>query len=70
MHSMYVRVTHIHITVFDLISEHALISGHPFFPEILKKVQSRLAITHPVIMLIGCNAVMYYICSSYFKCFN
>ena len=65
-------------TVFDLISENALISGPPIFLRSChnykrsKKiiVQSRFAITRSVMTLIGCNAVMCYICSSYFNCFN
>ena len=31
-------------TVFDLIGEHALISGHPLFPEILNKNYSHASL--------------------------
>ena len=55
---MYIRklCMQIECTVFDLISEYALISGHPLFPEILSK---------NFIVLHLCNVL-----SSYFKCFN
>ena len=52
------------VTVFDLISEHALISGHPLFSWDVKRKKklhctALFAITRPVVTLIGCNAVLY-----------